>query len=361
MLKDIETQEFSGKIQTVLGEIPSSEVGITLPHEHLLLDMPVWFFESEDPELKKLAYEPVAMEQLWWIWQHPFCNLDNLRLVDEQLVITELMRFKQPGGNTVVDMTNQGLGRNPEALVRISRATGLNIVMGTGYYVAEAQTPDYDVKTEEEIAQEIIGDIEDGVGKTRIRAGIIGEIGCSWPLAEREKKGLAAAAHAQRHTGAAINIHPGHNEHSPLEIAAFLLEAGADLNRVVISHLDRIIHPQSILKELAAMGCYLEYDLFGSHMFNPIARGYGKQPRPCDRERIEQILELITQGCLDQILMSHDMCMKIKLTRYGGPGYAHILINIVPQMLERGVTPEQIHTIMVENPMRLLTLRPDGE
>jgi len=354
-------KKLTGKIQTVLGVMEAGEIGITLPHEHVLLDMPVWFFESEDPELRKLAYEPVSMEHLWWIRQHPFCNLDNLRLVDEQQAIIELMRFKQAGGNTIVDMTNQGLGRNPEALTRISRATGLNIVMGTGYYVGEALTPDYDAKTEDEIAQEIIADIKGGAGDTGIRAGIIGEIGCSWPLTEREKKGLAAASQAQRRTGAAINIHPGHDIHSPLEIVAFLQQAGADLNRVVISHLDRIIHPPSLLTELAAMNCYLEYDLFGSHMFNPISRGYGQQARPCDRERIEQIIALIAQGCLGQILMSHDMCMKIKLTRYGGPGYAHILTNIVPQMIEREITPEQVHAIMVENPRRLLTLRLDRE
>ncbi len=344
----------TGKVQTVLGEISPDEVGITLPHEHLFVDMDVWFFEAEDPELKKLAHEPVSMEHLWWIWQNPFSNLDNLRLQDEALAIEEIGLFKKLGGATVVDLTTRGLGRNPEGLARVSRATGLNIVMGAGYYVSYAQGRDYERMTEEEIADEIISDIQSGAGGTGIRAGIIGEIGCSWPLNDTDKKSLAASARAQKETGAAVSIHPGHHEESPIEIAAFMRDAGADLNRVVMSHIDRIIHPLDIRQELADRGCYLEYDLFGSHIFNPIELGYGRQPRPCDRERIEQIIEMIEKGYLDKILISHDTCMKIKLTRFGGCGYHHILRNIVPHMRVLGVSEEQVSIIMVENPKRLL-------
>lgn len=353
-------QKMTGKVQTVLGAIRPGNLGVTLPHEHLLIDMAVWFFAAEDPEGKKLAYEPVAIEHLGWLWHNPFNNMDNLQLLDEALAIEEVMLFKKQGGNTVVDLTSVGLGRDPIKLARISRATRLNIVMGSGYYVGEAQSPDYDKQTEDAIAEEIIADIQLGVGDTQIRAGIIGEIGCSWPLKEREQKYLRAAARAQKHTGAAISVHPGHNEASPIEIARLLSETGADLNHVVMSHIDRLTHSLSIRRELATMGCYLEYDLFGSHLFNPIALGYGRQPRPCDGERIEQIIELIDEGYVGKILVSQDICMKIKLTRYGGYGYGHILRNIVPHMRERGISEEQVHSILVENPKRMLQLAPAG-
>jgi phosphotriesterase-related protein len=348
-------REKAGKVQTVLGVIDADDLGVTLPHEHLLIDMAVSFFGVEGAGFKKLAYEPVAIENLSWLWHNPFSSLDNLRLQDEALAIEEVMLFKKEGGNTIVELTNSGLDRDPIGLAHISRVTGINVIMGSGYYVGNAQDPDYDRKTEDEIAEEIIGDIEVGVGNTGICAGIIGEIGCSWPLQDREKKTIRAAARAQQQTGAAINVHPGHVENSPMEIITLLDEAGADINGVVMSHIDRLIHSLSTRRELAKAGCYLEYDLFGSHIFNPIGlRVGGGLPRPCDRERIEQIIELIDAGYLKQILVSQDICMKMKLIRYGGNGYVHILRNIVPHMLRLGITREQIHTIVVENPKRML-------
>ena len=225
--------------------------------------------------------------------------------------------------------------------------------MGSGYYIGPSLEPDYDQKTENEIAEEIIADVKSGVGNTCIRAGIIGEIGCSWPLQDRERKSLLAAARAQHQTGAAINIHPGCHVDSPIEIINLLKAAGADVSRVVISHIDRIIHPLSKRLELADKNCYLEYDLFGGNQFNPIDMGVC--PRPCDRERIEQIIELINAGYLKQILISQDICVKTRLLRNGGHGYAHVLRNIVPYMLAWGITKEQIYTMLVENPKRLLT------
>lgn len=346
------SQEMAGKVQTVLGVIDAEDLGVTLPHEHLLTDLSVWFTEPKEAGLKKLAHEPVSIKNRDWIWHNPICSLDNPRLLDEDMIIEEVMHFKKEGGHTIVELSNVNIGRDPLGLARISRATGLNVVMGSGYYVGEAQGPDYDRKTEEEIAEEIIADIQVGVGDTGIRAGIIGEIGCSYPLHDREKKCLRAVVRAQQHTETAINIHPGRSVDSPLEIIRMLDDAGADISHVVMSHLDLIIHPFEILCELAEAGCYLEYDFFGGYPFNPPR--WGLDPRPCDRERIEQIFVLIKEGYLKQILISHDIGTKAKLVRYGGSGYAHILRNMVPQMRVQGITREQIHTIMVENPKRLL-------
>ncbi|GAJ22855.1 unnamed protein product, partial [marine sediment metagenome] len=104
-------------------------------------------------------------------------------------------------GNTIVDASNIGCGRDPTALVRIAQATGLNIIMGSGYYLEVTHPPELDNKTEMGIADEIVRDVTEGVGDSKIHAGIIGEIGCSWPWAERERKVMGAAASAQRRTG----------------------------------------------------------------------------------------------------------------------------------------------------------------
>ena len=129
-------------------------------------------------------------------------------------------------------------------------------------------------------------------------------------------------------------------------------DAGADIRRVIMGHIDRTGFLSATRREIARTGCGLEYDIFGGNPFYPLR--FGVFNRPCDRERIEQIKELIDEGYLGQILISQDICLKSKLVRYGGQGYAHILRNIVPQMLARGIGEEHIQTIMVENPHRLL-------
>lgn len=349
-----------GKVQTVLGVIDAEDLGITLPHEHLLIDMSVNFVEPGEARFKKLAREPVSIENLSWLQHNAYSCLDNVQLLDEEVAIQELMPFKREGGNSVVCLSNIGLARDPLGLVNISCATGLNVIMGSGYYVSQAQGPDYHQKTKEEITEEIVTDIEVGVGNTGVRAGIIGELGCTWPLNESERKVLLAAAIAQERTGAAINVHQiSADANEAMECVKILDGAGADISRVIIDHIDLNILPRNSRLELAKTGCYLEYDIFGSHSFGPISFGVGfgggmVYNRPCDRERIEQIIELIDAGYLNQILISQDICTKSKLLRYGGHGYAHILRNIVPHMLVRGITREQIHTLMVENPKRVL-------
>jgi len=347
------TQDMAGKAQTVLGPVDPDDLGITLPHEHLLIDLSIWFVDPKDPEAKPRASETVSLENLGWIMYNQYSNFDNVRLSDEDMTIKEASLFKRQGGSTIVDVTSIGLGRNPTALRRISAATGLHVIAGSGYYVLRGEEAEiFDRKSEEDIANEIISDIVTGMDGTDIRAGIIGEIGCSWPLLDREKTCLRAAACAQQQTGAAITIHPGRGEDSPMEILHTLESAGADLTRVIMGHLDRTGFLPATVREIAQTGCGLEYDLFGGNPFYPLHLGVFR--RPCDRERIEQIKELIDEGFLDQLYISQDICLKTKLVRYGGTGYAHILNNILPQMLARGITPEDLNTIMVQNPRRLL-------
>jgi len=341
------------KAQTVLGPVHSDQLGITLPHEHLLVDAAIWFVEPKEPELKKLAFEPVSIENISWIMYNQYNNLDNLQLLDEAVAVKEALLFKKAGGGTIVDVTSASFARDLPALKRISRATGLNVVIGSGYYVVRgAGCQDLDGKTEEEIAEEIVRDILVGAGSTEIRSGIIGEIGCSWPLQDREKKSLRACARAQKRTGAAITIHPGRHESAPMEIIKVLDDAGADISRVIMGHMDRTGFLPATVHAIASTGCYLEYDIFGGNPFYPLH--FGVFNRPCDRERIEQIMELISRGYLKQVLISQDTCLKSKLVRYGGQGYAHIMRNILPQMSARGITAEQVRTIMVENPGRFL-------
>ena len=340
-------------VQTVLGEISPEELGVTLPHEHLLIDIKPLFAAPDEASQNAMAYSPVTMDRLGWIRPKYAINLDNMGLYDEEVSTEEVIRYKWAGGASLVDASSGTIGRDPLGLARISRATGLNIIMGSGYYVDSFHPLDMDEKKEEEIVEEIVRDITVGVNDSGIRSGIIGEIGCSWPLTKNERKVLRAAAGAQGPTGAAITIHPGRHPTVPMEILRIIEEAGGDLKRTIMGHLDRTVFDFDTLRELAATGCYLEFDLFGLE-----SSRYPLAPidMPNDGRRIDLIMQLIEEGHLNQVMISHDIAWKTSLLRYGGYGYAHILQVVVPMMRKKGVKEEQVKAILIENPKRILAI-----
>jgi phosphotriesterase-related protein len=349
------SRELVGKAQTVLGPISAEDLGITLTHEHLVCDMSCYFVEPEAASEKALAYQAVSAENLGWLSHNPLRNLDNVRLWDKELAVSEVLRFKRSGGSTVVDVTNTGMGRDPRALQYISRCTGLNIIMGSGYYLGISHPVGLSERSEDEIAEEIVRDVMVGVGDTGVRAGIIGELGCSYPLTKGEAKVLRAAAQAQKKTGAPVTIHPGYPyEVSVFEIIEIFTKAGGDLNHTIICHLDYIEFTKGIqaVVELVEAGCYVEYDLFGRFGYAGVRGKLADVPSA--GERLTKIRQLIDRGCLSKILISQDTCLKIRLTRYGGTGYATILDYTVPLMRVRGFAEEWIRTLLVDNPKHLL-------
>ena len=355
----------TGKVQTVLGIIDADSLGVTLPHEHLLLDISCMFDEPTEANERRLAHQPVTLENLYWVRTHIPNNADNLKLTDEQLAIKEALLYKWAGGDTIVELTPIGLARDPLGLARIARATGLNVVMGAGHYVEGSYSKEsMEAKTDNDIAEEIVKDITVGVDDSGIRSGVIGELGCTWPLKDNERKVLRAGAYAQKRTGAAIWVHPGRNEMAPIEEVEALADAGADLSRVVICHIDRCGYLLDTRQKLLDSGCYLEYDVFGweGYYSARVALAEGHLPDILnDVGRIKEIKELISMGYLKQILLSQDIFCKIMLVSYGGWGYAHLLREVVPLMKIYGISDEQIHTMMVENPKRVLPFAPVKE
>ena len=342
----------SGMAQTVLGLVRPEDLGPTTTHEHLLIDFKVMYHPpAEATELHK-SLQPVSLENLAWVRYDQFRSRDNMEVLDEDLAISEALLFKGHGGMTIVDATPIGIGRDPRALARIARATGLNIIMGAGYYVAEAHPDGMDAKTAEEIGAQIVEELTTGVGDTGVKAGIIGELGCSWPLHDNERKVLIGGAIAQQQTGAAILIHPGRNPRAPFEILDVLEAAGADVGRVIMGHLDRTIFDDDLLLELATRGSYLEYDLWGwETSFYPL----GDIDIPTDAQRIAWVKLLIDAGYAERIVLAHDVFAKTRLVAYGGFGIGHILENIVPRMRQKGISEADIDNMLVRNPARILT------
>lgn len=334
----------SGRVMTVTGPIPAEQLGVTLPHEHLLNDCRCWWNPPKEPDRQHLATEPVHIGILGELRQDPFVNLDNCALDDEPLAIGELLAFKHAGGATVVDPTCRGIGRNPQALVRIAQATGLNIVMGSGYYLHSSHPPELAAMSADDIADQIVAEAHEGIDGVRI--GLIGEIGVSAAFTDAERKSLVGAARAQRRTGLPLMVHlPGWFRRG-LEVLDIVAAEGGDPRHTVLCHMNPSWMDAAYQQACAARGAFIEYDMIGMDFF------YADQQVQCpsDDAVAGAIGRLIEAGFGDRILLSQDVFLKIMLSRYGGNGYAFVLRHFVPRLRRHGIAEEAIHRMLVDNP-----------
>ena len=336
-----------GKVQTVLGLVVPEQLGPTLMHEHLIIDL-VPPSKACCPQ----AEPEITLETRWAIDYGRVRHDDRFRLNDVDSAVSELAHMSRAGGRSLVELTTGGIKPNPDGLVTIAKRSGINVVMGSGYYVEEYQEPATHQKTVEDLSAEIISQISDGAWGTSVRAGIIGEIGCQWPWTALEKRVMRAAITAQQETGASISVHPGRNPDHPMQVVDFVRRSGGDVTRTVISHIDRTIFDEDRLLRLADSGCIIEYDFFGWETTYYSLAGIDL---PNDGMRLKWVRKLIDHGHLSQIVISHDICQKTRLVRYGGHGYGHIFENVLPLMRSRGFSQDEIEMIVVRNPQRLLS------
>ena len=337
--------ERSGTVQTVLGPVDPSSLGHTQPHEHLLCNLVPLQYRDQPGE-------PIELENLAELRRNWISNPFNLVLDSEPDAIEEMLRYRSAGGGALVDATSIGIARDPEGLVRISQESGVQVVMGSGYYQATYHPDAVRECDDAELCEGIVRDLTEGVDGTGIRSGIIGEIGLDWPMQPDEVRVLRAAVRAQRETGAAVLIHPGRHPDAPLHAIRELQEAGGDPERAILCHVDRTLFDLEAMCALAGTGCYLEFDLFGQESsFYPLA----PIDMPNDGTRIDYLMGLCDAGFSERLLVSQDICTKLHLTRYGGESYAHILENVLPMMERKGMDKRVVATICVENPTRVLT------
>ena len=339
----------SGKVMTVTGPIAASAMGITLPHEHILNDCRCWWHKPKEPDRQHLATEPVHIGIIGELRMDPFVNLDNCALDDEPLAIAELLAFRNADGQTVVDPTCRGIGRNPEALVRISAATGLNIVMGSGYYLQTSHPPELKRLSIDGVADEIVAEAHEGVGKTGVKIGLIGEIGVSGDFTPEEEKSLRGAARAQKRTQLPLMVHlPAwyRHAHRVLDIVG---EEGGDLRHTILCHMNPSGGDVDYQTSLAARGAFIEYDMLGMDYW------YADQQVQCpsDEDNAHAIAGLIKNGFGDRLLLSHDVFIKMMLSHYGGFGYAYVLKHFVPRLRRHGVGENAITAMLIDNPARV--------
>ncbi|MBN1458995.1 MAG: hypothetical protein JXA57_05625 [Armatimonadetes bacterium] len=328
-------------------------MGVTLVHEHLIHDMRAYFKEPADSSDSWLVREPVSLANVGWVRAHQLSNLDNLVLDDRGLAVDELSDFKMLGGSTVVELTSRDMfGQDADGLADIAAKSGVNIVMGTGWDLIVKRGSQLQHLSDEEIHAGLVSDVEIGVGAGKVRAGIIGEIGLM-DLAPLEERVLRCCARAQLTTGVALSVHPSDDEKLLPRTLEILREAGAALDRTIVCHVDLMGFGLDAVRAAAEAGCYVAFDNFGVEgAFNHPSSG--KQVELSDVARIAAIIELVEEGYLERILISHDIATKDRLRRYGGCGYGHILRTVVPRLNAGGLTAGQVGVILKDNPRRVL-------
>jgi len=307
-------------VQTVLGPIDPADLGFTLPHEHTQIAL--WHIESR-----------------WDYWQ---------LTRDEPVILDELARFSAAGGSGLVDLTLPGVGRDPAWLRRLAEASGLHLVMGCGWYRTAYYPPEarIDRRSTDDLADELVAEIEGGVGDSGVRPGIIGEIGTDKPwVSPAEERVHRAAARAARRTGLAITTHAVLSDVGLAQLRIFE-EEGADLGRVIVGHADsypNLDHYLAIIER----GANLEFDFLGM---------------PWERERlgearvVELTCELLGRGHADRLFLSQDVCNDTQLKAFGGNGYTYLTETFLPRLRAAGVSEAEIDTMTVANPRRLMTI-----
>ena len=280
-------------IVTVRGPIPAEQLGVTLMHEHIFINL-----------LREFRGDGL--------------------LNDPPLAARELTRFREAGGATVIDVTNASLGRHPRPLQAISEQVGVNIVLGAGLYRHQ---------------------YFDAAWVDRTSTDAMAE----WITAQEERV-FRAAARAHKKTGVTITTHAAR---WPIGLAQLdlLAEEGVDLRRVIVGHCDTVnaaewTSPAQVMEyheALARRGAYVQFDT--------IRRGGDHEIEI----RLAYTRNLIQKGHAHQILLSHDVCLRSHLRAYGGGGYDFLLTDFLPRLQSSGISTETIRVITVDNPRRALT------
>ena len=364
-LDGLEIPNLEGLVQTVLGPVRPETLGPTLMHEHIFLDIrrPAHTPNPRPGEWDAAARDPLTLDTLAAV-RRGRPNADNDVLGDFDTALDEVGDFVRQGGGTMVEVTPNGVGRDARALARLSRASGLDIVMGCGWYQKDLLPCGFAERSIEELAAEIVRDIVVGAaggtngavcgaGGAGIRSGIIGEVGAEGdPVDPQEMRSVRAAGRASAITGAPITLHMGGFGEAKLRVLDALEEEGADPRSVVFGHAGSIADDMPLARRLLARGATVEADFLGT-----TGSPWGTLFPFTDRSVARGFAELVADGWGSQLVLGGDVCQRVQLRRYGGHGYGYVVDQFLPVLAEFGVTPEALDRMMVENPARVLAFR----
>lgn len=272
-------------LQTVTGPVAREDMGLTLPHEHLFNDLSSVVDAPCYPFSQRLVDKKVTAEIQWALKHDPYCCADNMDRKPIEDVIFEINNFISLGGRTIVDATgSESIGRDAQALREVALKTGLNIVASSGPYLEKFESQRIH-KTVDELAATIDKELNQGIGDTDIRAGMIGEIGVSPTFTEAEHNSLRAASLAQiNNPHVAMNIHmPGWLRRGDEVLDIVLGEMGVSPNKVSLAHSDPSGKDVAYQRKMLDKGVWLEFDMIGLDITFPkegIAQGCRRLPMP---------------------------------------------------------------------------------
>lgn len=318
----------SPRIQTVLGEVAAGALGVTLPHEHMFLDLRSPRLELDDPQL--------------------VARLSLALMDDVEGVVRELHDLWREGGRAIVELTTLGMGRDIHSLVAAAKAAPVHIICATGFYAQEFHPDVVFTESAEQLAERMISDLVVGIDGTSARAGVI-KLGSScFPLTGNELKCFVAGAKAQTATGVAITTHTSAKVAHALTSGTMgfdqldLFERmGVPPDRVIIGHADLNPKPEGHVA-LARRGAYVEIDGIGSG-------------RNCsDGDRAKLVANLFERGFGDRVLLSHDLARTSSFRGAGGGGYGYLLREFCRMLRSVGLSDADIQRAVVTNPARVL-------
>ena len=360
--------DIRGKVQTVLGPVNPEDLGVTLAGDSVFIDLSNFRGPPTEASAREIYFAPTSTETQSAQRFYGIRNAQQLRLGDVGEAIEEVMLFKQWGGETIIDNGSIGLGRDPVALARVSRATGVQIIMGGSYYAIRSHPPEVTGMDEDELAEKITKEVTDGVAGTGIKPGALGETGLTTPISEIEEKVLRATGRASMATGVPIVIHPAEENEGPLHHIELLGNLGVDLSNVVMCHVST--RTDDVVAEVARAGCFLRFEGFtdagraGSAYtltYSGTAVGNENPDQTLARgsegaeANLRRILGLFADGFGDQVLICTDMNVRYRLQKYGGHGYQFLLENVLPRLGHLGFSEEDIRALFVGNPARAFT------
>jgi 5-phospho-D-xylono-1,4-lactonase len=303
-------------VRTVAGDVDPAHLGPCDAHEHLFLTTPIQ--PGED-------------------------FLDVGRAIEEARTLADA------GGRALIDWTPLGLGRDPEGLLAVSRATGLHVVAATGAHRDAHYRPDDPLRSAgaEALAERFAAEVRTGMDGTAIRAGLI-KAGASYHrVTAFEATVLEAAAEAHRRTGAPIGVHTEHGTMG-LGLVERLLAHGADPGAIILAHVDRNPDPGEHA-ETAAAGAWLQLDGPGRTKYFP------------DSTLLEFVAALADRGHAGRLLVGGDTGRATMMRAYGGgPGLDYAFARFRPR-LARELGDELARTIFVDNPARAFAFAPAME
>ncbi|MFI6731516.1 phosphotriesterase [Nonomuraea sp. NPDC050451] len=314
--------------ETVRG--PVVELGATLMHEHVF---------GLSPEIL-------------WNWPDIPEGWDLETRARE--AAGKLDALKAEGIDTIVDLTVLGLGRYVPAVQRVAELTSVNIVAATGLYTYDALPPYFGNRGPgslfggpDRLAEFFVRDIVEGIGRTGVKAAMLKCASDHLGMTKGCERVFRAVAQAHLETGTPITTHSHSASRGGLEQQRLLGELGVDLGKVVIGHAGDSTDV-AYLEELIANGSYLGMDRFGIETISPF------------EDRVEIVAKMCERGHAGKMVLSHDSyCFNDRfdadVVRRRHPNYhlLHVPRDVVPELRKRGVTDDQVHQMLVDNPRRI--------